>query len=93
VSTKVLQAVALICDRCGATVGNDEAYRSATEARAAAYTLGWRFPANVNAKGELSASTSDACPECFPTWEPQQRCWRDKTYRRPDLVRGHAAGP
>lgn len=70
VSTAVLK-----CDGCGATHGEGCSLRSATEARASAYTEGWRFPPKVNAAGNPSVTTSDVCPACLPEWKPVLTPW------------------
>lgn len=68
-----MQAVVLICDGCQTEIGNGGEYRSAMDARAAAYAAGWRFPPKVKANGTASAVTSDVCPDCEPGWQPPTR--------------------
>lgn len=60
------------CDGCGAVFGSREGFESQTEARAAAYATGWRFPHVLTAKGVASNQTSDACGKCAPDWKPRQ---------------------
>lgn len=63
-----IRRVVMRCDGCGSTLGD---FPSATEARAAAYSQGWRFPARVDRRGQPMVSSSDACPECLPAWTAQ----------------------
>jgi hypothetical protein len=69
------------CDGCGVIFGSREGFESQTEARAAAYAAGWRFPHVLTAKGKGSNQTSDACGECAPGWKPRQ-CGEKKSYAR-----------
>jgi hypothetical protein len=67
-----MQAVILICDECGSELGADGRFRSAMEARAAAYGAGWRFPPALSSSGSEGSRSHDACPDCAPTWRPRQ---------------------
>lgn len=66
-----MQAVILICDGCYKELGSNGEYRSAMEARAAAYGRGWRFPPTVRANGTEGGRVSDACPDCIGNWTPK----------------------
>lgn len=66
-SGRIVSRFILVCDGCQAEFGQ---YPSATEARAAAYGQGWRFPAKVTAHGTPSSRAADVCPKCLPTWKP-----------------------
>lgn len=66
------------CDGCQAKFGTREGFENLMEARAAAYAEGWRFPAQVGAKGQTIATFSDACPACVPEWKPQPRSSRQR---------------
>jgi hypothetical protein len=59
------------CDGCLAIFGDHDGFESSTEARAAAYGQGWRFPNRLKANGEAGSQASDVCPECLPGWKPQ----------------------
>jgi sarcosine oxidase delta subunit len=69
----VIRAVtysAIECDGCQQRLKGD--FSSATEARAAAYADGWRFPLRVNASGDAVRSrANDVCGECLPDWIPR----------------------
>jgi hypothetical protein len=66
--------VVLECEGCKAILGTPLGFPNTTEARAAAYNDGWRFPNRVNEQGETVAkTTNDVCPECIPGWEPRQK--------------------
>lgn len=58
------------CDGCQAIFGDHEGFDSLTEARAAAYGQGWRFPNQLKANGQAATHTSDVCGECAPDWKP-----------------------
>jgi hypothetical protein len=76
-STEAMTRYVLVCDGCGAKHSQaDGGHRSAIEARAAAYSDGWRFPPHVRKGGKPGSTTSDACPECLPNWTPQERAAR-----------------
>ena len=60
------------CDGCESIFGDRRGFESLTEARAAAYMAGWRFPNRLNAKGVPANATSDVCPECIGAWVPVQ---------------------
>jgi hypothetical protein len=47
-------------------------FSSLTEARAAAYGQGWRFPNRITTQDKPAAATSDACPACIDGWTPIQ---------------------
>lgn len=60
------------CDGCDAVFGMNLGACSLTEMRAAAYAAGWRFPPQLTAKSRrIATKTSDVCPACTGTWEPQ----------------------
>lgn len=59
------------CDGCLVIFGDHEGFDSHTEARAAAYGQGWRFPCRLKVNGQAGNQTSDVCPECLPDWQPQ----------------------
>lgn len=67
VSARVVTRLILVCDGCGTEF--DE-HPNATEARAAAYGAGWRYPSKVKANGTQATRTSDVCPKCLPGWVP-----------------------
>lgn len=58
------------CDGCQVLFGDREGFESLTEARAAAYGQGWRFPNQLKANGQAAAQTSDVCAKCVPGWQP-----------------------
>lgn len=60
------------CDGCKAVFGAPKGFDSLTEARAAAYATGWRFPHMLNRAKRATTRTSDACPACMPNWNPEQ---------------------
>lgn len=62
----------LNCDGCGLIFGTQRGFSSLTEARAAAYNAGWRFPNRVTASGKPANATSDVCPDCIEGWTPIQ---------------------
>ncbi|MEU9558008.1 hypothetical protein [Streptomyces fumanus] len=68
-ATLSISSVILHCDGCNKPLNDGETFRSSTEARAAAYAAGWRFPPMATKTGKLSAQGSDACPECLPNWK------------------------
>ncbi|MFE6225455.1 hypothetical protein [Streptomyces sp. NPDC057854] len=56
------------CHGCGTQTigaGHDNQF----EARVAAYSAGWRFPARIKADGEASKETDDVCPTCITDWK------------------------
>lgn len=55
----------LVCDRCETSLGEDGKYESATEARADAYNLGWRYPKRTTKHGHPSTRTYDVCAVCW----------------------------
>lgn len=61
------------CDGCQSTLGLPNGYSSATEARAAAYAEGWRYPPQPTKTGKVGARTFDVCPACLPEWRPEHR--------------------
>ncbi|MGI5162772.1 hypothetical protein ACQEU3_47200 [Spirillospora sp. CA-253888] len=62
--------VVLECDGCQAIYGAPTGVASDTEARAAAYNDGWRFPTLVSrTTGKPMRGTSDVCPACAPDWK------------------------
>jgi hypothetical protein len=69
----------LQCDGCKARHGEPNGHNSAHEARIAAYVDGWRYPAMIKSDGSIGTKTSDVCPDCMPTWEPQRWRERDKS--------------
>lgn len=75
-TTNQITRVILICDGCATEHGAPDGHPSATEARAAAYADGWRFPPQLRADGQPGTSASDACPQCLPNWQPQKRVAR-----------------
>ena len=72
-SAPYLYRYKLVCDGCKAehlpaadpTIG----FGSTMEARADAYSHGWRFPHRINKNGTQASRTSDVCPDCAPGWE------------------------
>jgi hypothetical protein len=73
-----MQAVVLACDGCSTELGTDGQFRTAMDARAAAYAAGWRFVAKLKKDGQPAGglsptNTSDVCPKCLPTFRPQYR--------------------
>lgn len=73
-SAEIMQAVVLCCDGCERSLGDDGRFRTSMEARAAAFSEGWRFPPKMKKNGQLSSgtgsrNTSDVCPDCLPSWE------------------------
>ncbi len=81
-ATQIIQATILLCDGCSAEMGTEGQYRTAMDARAAAYALGWRFVPMVTASGDLSSATSDVCPSCQEGWVPQTRLTKRRGGRR-----------
>jgi hypothetical protein len=77
----------LECDGCKAIFAAPMGHISPMEARAAAYADGWRFPNLVNKHGETTNQTSDACPECIPTWEPRERTTRQRQATQAEVRR------
>jgi len=71
VSTLNFSRIVLVCDGCQKRHGDPHGHNSAQEARIAAYTDGWRFPATVRADGSPGSAACDVCPDCMPTWQPQ----------------------
>jgi hypothetical protein len=67
---KTITRYLLTCDGCGLQRGTKGEYENAMEARAAAYSDGWRFPGKVRMNGETSARSCDVCPACLPTFDP-----------------------
>lgn len=57
------------CDGCEVIFGDQQGFSSLTEARAVAYSAGWRFPNRLNTKGVPANATSDVCPKCIGKWE------------------------
>ncbi len=77
----------LECDGCKAVTGLPHGYDSPTEARAAAYAAGWRFPSHTTKSGTRPASTtSDVCPACAPGWTPQPRASRARQITGAELA-------
>ncbi|MEU3162931.1 hypothetical protein [Streptosporangium sp. NPDC006930] len=77
----------LLCDGCEAIVpgSHNGEFESAIEARGAAYAAGWRFPPRLRVNGRAKVKeVSDVCPECLPTWEPQQGTdtWKNRRITR-----------
>lgn len=69
-STRVLCLHTLVCDGCGAVFGREPGFGSTIEARAAAYSAGWRFPEKVRVSSGPSRTVNDVCQECVPTFQP-----------------------
>lgn len=65
-SGRVITKFILTCDACDVDLGE---FESATEARAAAYVEGWRFPNKLNKKGAEMRRTHDVCVDCRETFE------------------------
>lgn len=61
------------CDGCNVVFGENGEFRTAIEARAAAYAAGWRFPPKerIGGRGPSQKQISDVCPKCAPDWESQ----------------------
>lgn len=74
------------CDGCSKVFGAPQGYPSSTEARAAAYGDGWRFPNQVTKAGKTANTTSDVCPGCVPSWSPQRRESRHRAISREELL-------
>lgn len=73
-STLAMTRYLLECDGCQTTMGTESGgLRSALEARAAAYSEGWRFPPQLRADGTLGVNASDVCPKCIDGWTPERR--------------------
>jgi hypothetical protein len=51
-------------------LGDDGSFPTAMEARAAAYSKGWRFPQRIAESSKPNARTYDICADCHPTWPP-----------------------
>lgn len=81
----------LECDGCGTWFGEEKPFSNPMEARAAAYSAGWRFPHHVGTKGRMINSTSDVCPSCVPSWTPQPRSHRIRNLTQDELARRAAA--
>ncbi len=65
----------LTCDRCDTSLGEDGKYESATEARADAYNLGWRYPKRTTSNGKPSTRTYDVCAVCnVASTDPAKDC-------------------
>lgn len=62
----------LVCAGCKEEHGLPDGHRSAVEARAAAYTDGWRFVPRVRVTGRVSMETDDVCPACVDGWTPRR---------------------
>lgn len=67
-SGRTITRYVLACDGCGKEMPEAQ---SATEARAAGYSDGWRFPPQAKADGSTSSNASDVCPACLPGWTTQ----------------------
>jgi hypothetical protein len=84
VSAQQVNSVILDCDGCRTELNDGFLFRTAMEARAAAYSEGWRFPARLTSTGKPSGlRSSDVCPTCLPDWKAQQVSARHG-YRRLD---------
>jgi hypothetical protein len=70
-ATRTVSFHTLVCDGCSQQYGMDIQYASVIEARAAAYSEGWRFPEKVRMGGGESKSVSDVCPKCTDGWQRQ----------------------
>ena len=66
-SGRVVSRFILACGGCGTERPET---LSSMDARAEAYTTGWRFPQKATSGGSPSSRTSDVCPDCLPTWQP-----------------------
>lgn len=87
-SAQQVSSMILVCDGCQAELHDGEMFRTAMEARAAAYNEGWRFPARTTSTGKPSGGrTSDVCPTCLPGWQPEPVTARHG-YRRLDGTPG-----
>lgn len=79
-----INTVVLQCDGCGSQLLNGQPFPSTTEARAAAYGQGWRFPNQISQRtGQPVQTASDACPNCLTNWAPQTNEPRPR-YQRHD---------
>lgn len=78
-----INSVILRCDGCETTLNDGASFASTTEARAAAYHAGWRFPSMLTTSGKPSQRGSDVCPQCLPGWQPVPLAARP-AYRRQD---------
>lgn len=66
-SRRIVYRYGMACDGCGVERGTspqEEAFRSAVEARSALYGQGWRFPARFVVAGKKKLMTADLCPKC-----------------------------
>lgn len=59
----------LVCDVCGIELGTEGEYSTAVEARAAAFGLGWKFPAKKRRNGtpmtgNTPSTSMDVCGGC-----------------------------
>ncbi|GGK18281.1 hypothetical protein GCM10011583_57700 [Streptomyces camponoticapitis] len=81
-STLNFTRIILRCDGCLKRHGDPHGHGSAREARVAAYIDGWRFPSTARADGSPGSGSSDVCPDCLPTWEPQGYLARPSRSRR-----------
>jgi hypothetical protein len=66
-SGRTITRYILICDGCGKEL---EEAASSVEARAAAWSQGWRMPPRVKLNGHLASRSDDVCPHCLPDWKP-----------------------
>jgi hypothetical protein len=74
VSGRVLTRFELTCDGCQTALGSDGEFDNAIEARALAYTKGWRFPGRLKQDGQPTRNlVSDVCPDCIGGWKAQPR--------------------
>lgn len=82
-ATRTISYHTLVCDGCQVVFGMGMHYASQIEARAAAYSLGWRFPERYRASGGESKTVNDVCPKCIDGWEPQaaQNNWENRRSR------------
>jgi hypothetical protein len=78
-----ISSVVLRCDGCNKALNDGEAFGNTTEARAAAYGAGWRFPSMLTSSGKPAQRGSDVCPSCLPTWMPVPIAARP-SYQRQD---------
>lgn len=78
---KQLQRHMLICDGCGATLGENGEYATPADSRAAAAERGWTVVPMLKTNGKPAQATdasgrlirgSDVCPACRPTFQPRR---------------------
>lgn len=88
---KPLYRYVLICDGCGLRLGERGELENAIAARTVAAGMGWALIPKLKANGNPGkavradgnmANAHDVCPDCAPTFKPDQMKPRGNTYVR-----------